>query len=141
MSYFVEFEHVFFNNMVLSTTTTITSVLMPLSRLAGVGNFCSNFLSQFLSFVRIFSSQAISFRILLYALFPQFLWSTFIPFLCYISFHNFTYLEIDVSTHDHHHTTADDFELSYPQSSQQHPSYHEEHQSTPYQPVSPHTSS
>ena len=37
----------------------------------------------------------------------------------------------------HDHTTADDFELSCPQSSQQHPPYHKEQQSIPYQPVSP----
>ena len=41
----------------------------------------------------------------------------------------------------HDHTTTDGFKLSHPQSSQQHPPYHEEHQSTPYQPVSYHTSS
>ena len=41
---------------------------MPLFQLAGVSNFQSNSLSLFLSIVRIFSSEAISFQILLYAL-------------------------------------------------------------------------
>ena len=44
---------------------------MPLSRLAGVRNFCFNSLSPFLSIERILSSQTISFQILLYALFPR----------------------------------------------------------------------
>ena len=73
---------------------------MPLSRLAGVSNFCCNSLSPFLSIIRILSSQAILFQILLYALFPQFPWSTLLPFPSYFNFHNLTYLEIDVSTHD-----------------------------------------
>ena len=73
---------------------------MPLSRLAGVSNFCSNSLSPFLSIVRILSSQAILFQILLYALFPRFPWSTLHPFPSYFNFHNLTYLGIDVSTHD-----------------------------------------
>ena len=80
--------------------TTTTSVLMPLSWLAGVGNFCSNSLSPFLSIVRILSSQAISFQILLYVLFPRFPWSILLPFPSYFNFHNFTYLRIDVSTHN-----------------------------------------
>ena len=42
------------------TTTTATSVLMPLSRLAGVGNFCCNSLSPFLSVVLILSSLLFS---------------------------------------------------------------------------------
>ena len=57
-------------------TTTTMSVLKPLSRLAGVGNFCFKLLSPFRSIVCILSSQAISFQIILYALFPQFPWST-----------------------------------------------------------------
>ena len=73
---------------------------MPLSRLAGVINFCSNSLSQFLSIARILCSQAISFQILLYSFFPRFPWSTLLPFPSYFNFHNFTYLGIDVSTHD-----------------------------------------
>ena len=73
---------------------------MPLSRLAGVSNFCSNALSPFLSIVRIFFSQAISFQILLYTLFPRFPWLTLLPFPSYFKFHNLTYLGIDVYTHD-----------------------------------------
>ena len=46
--------------------TTATSVLI------WVGNFCLNLLSPFLSIVCILSSQAISFQILLYALFLWF---------------------------------------------------------------------
>ena len=71
---------------------------MALSRLAGVSNFCSNSLLPYLSIVCILSSQAISFQIL-YALFPRFPWSTRLPFPNYFSFHNLTYLGIDVSTH------------------------------------------
>ena len=71
---------------------------MPLSRLAGVSNFCSNSLSPFLSIVRILSSQAISFQILLYVLFPRFPWSTLLPFPSYFNFHRVTYFGIDVST-------------------------------------------
>ena len=84
----------------ISNTTTATFVLMPLSWLAGVGNFCFNAPSSFLSIVRILSSQAISFQILLYALFPRFPWSTLLSFPSYFNFHNLTYLGIDVSTHD-----------------------------------------
>ena len=78
----------------------MTSVLMPLSRLVGVSNICSNSLSPFPSIVRILSSQAISFQVLLYALFPRFPWSTLLLFPSYFNFHNLTYLGIDVSTHD-----------------------------------------
>ena len=52
-----------------------------ITRLAGVSKFWSNSLSPFLSIVRILSSHAISFQIL-------------------INFHNLTYLGTDVSTHD-----------------------------------------
>ena len=72
---------------------------MPLSRLAGVSNFCCNSLLPFLSIVCILSFQAISFQILLYALFPQFSWSILL-FPSYFNFHNLTYLGIDVATHD-----------------------------------------
>ena len=115
-----------------SNTTTTTSILMPLTRLAGVSNFCSNSFLPFPSIVRILSSQANSFEILLYAIIPRFPWSTLLPFPSYFNFYNLTYLGIDVSTHD----------MTIPphQSSQQHPSYHKEHQSTSCQPVSPHTS-
>ena len=72
---------------------------MLLSRLAEVSNFCSNLLSPVLSTVRILSSQAISFQILLYALFPRFPWSTLLPFPSYFNFPNLTYLGIDISRH------------------------------------------
>ena len=83
-----------------ATTTATTSVLLPLSRLTGLGNFCFSLLSPFLSIVRILSSQATSFQILLYALFPRFLWSTLLPFPSYFKLHNFTYLGVDVSMDD-----------------------------------------
>ena len=73
---------------------------MPLFRLVGVSNFCSNLLSPFLLIVRILSSQAILFQILLYALFPRFPWSILLPFSSYFNLHNLTYLEIDVSMLD-----------------------------------------
>ena len=59
-------------NAIKSTTTTTALILMLLSHLAGVSNYCSNSLSPFLLIVRIFSSQAILFQILLYSLFPWF---------------------------------------------------------------------
>ena len=77
-----------------NAATTTTPILVPLSRLARVGNFCFNLLSLFHSIVRILSFQAISFQILLYALFPRFTYSTLLPF----KFHNFTFLGVDVST-------------------------------------------
>ena len=73
---------------------------MSLPRLAGVSNFSSNSFSPFLSIVRILSSQAVSFQILLYTLFPRFPWSTLLPFPSYFNFYNLTYLGIDVSTDD-----------------------------------------
>ena len=73
---------------------------MPLSRLTRVGNFCSNSLSPFPSILRILSSEARSFQILLYAVFPRCPWSTFLPFPSFSNFHNLTYLGIDVSMHD-----------------------------------------
>ena len=71
---------------------------MSLSRRAGFGNFCFNLLSSFLSIVCILSCQAILFQILLYALFPRFLWSSLLPFPSYFKFHNLTYLGVDVPT-------------------------------------------
>ena len=73
---------------------------MSLYWLGGVGNICSNYLSPYLSIVRILFCQIISFQILLNPLFPQFHWSSLLPFPSYFNFHNLTYLEIDVSTHD-----------------------------------------
>ena len=84
----------------LTRRPTTTSVLMPLSRLARVGNFCSNLLLPFPSILHILSSQVILFQILLYALFPRFPWSTLLPFPSCFNFHNLTYLGTDVSTHD-----------------------------------------
>ena len=66
------------------------SVLMSLSRLAGVGNFSFNLLLPFLSIVRILSSQAILFQILLCALFPWFHWLTLLLFPSYFKIHNLT---------------------------------------------------
>ena len=118
-------------------TITSTSVLMRLSRLAGTGNFGSSSLSPFLSIVLILPSQAVSFQIFLYAFFPDFPWSTLLTFPCYFKIHNLTYLWIST----HYMTIPLQTALSYPRSSQQHPPCPEEHQSRPYQPVSPNTSS
>ena len=46
------------SSRLLIIITTTTFVLMSLSRLAGVSNFCSSSLSTFFSIVRILSSQA-----------------------------------------------------------------------------------
>ena len=73
---------------------------MPLSWVAGVGNFCFNLLSPFLLLVCILSSQAISFQILLYPLFQRFPWSTILPIPSYFKLHNLTYLGDDISTDD-----------------------------------------
>ena len=81
-----------------TTTTTITSVLMPVSRLAGVSSFCSNLLSPFLSIVRILSFPVISFQIFVHALSPRFPWPTIFPFPSYFNFHNLAYLGTNVST-------------------------------------------
>ena len=108
---------------------------MPLSWLVRVGNLYPNLLLPFLLIVSILSSQAISFQIFLHALFPRFPWLTLLPFPSYFNFLNLTYLRTD------DHKTAESFEWSYPESSQQCPPYYEERQSTTYQPVLPHTSS
>ena len=73
---------------------------MPLSRLAGVGNFCFNMLLPFHSIVRIPSSQGISFQIVFYAFFPRFPWSTLLSFPWYFMLHDLTYLGADISTDD-----------------------------------------
>ena len=73
---------------------------MPLSRLARVGNFCFNILSPFHSMAPILSSQAISFQIFLYVLFPQFPWSTLLSFPWCFMLHDLTYLGADISTND-----------------------------------------
>ena len=77
---------------------TTTSLLIPLSWLVGIGNFCFNLLSSFLSIVYILSCQSIWFRIVLYAFFLQFPWSTFLPFPSYLKLHDLMYLGVDVST-------------------------------------------
>ena len=64
----------------LQTLPIKMSLLMPLSQLSGVRNFHFNLLSPFLLIVRILSSQAIFFQILLYAL-RQFPWSILFPFI------------------------------------------------------------
>ena len=110
---------------------------MPLSWLAGVGNFCFNSLSPFLSIVRILSCQVISFQIL-HALFSRFPWSTLLPFPSYFKLHNLTYAGVDISKDDM--TIPPQTALNYLWSSQQDPPYSKEHQSTPYRPISPHTS-
>ena len=113
---------------------------MTLSRLAGACNFCFNLLSPFVSIVRILSFQATSFQILLYALFPPFPWSSLLLFPSYFMLHNPQVFWIWCLNRWHDHTTADGFELSYHWSSQQHPLYPEECQSTLYLPVSFYTS-
>ena len=82
-----------------TATTATTFVLMSLSRLARVGNFCFNLLFRFLSIVHVLYSNATSFRILLYALFAQFPWSNLF-FTSYFKLCNLTYLKVDVSTDD-----------------------------------------
>ena len=73
---------------------------MLLSRLAAFGNFSFNSFSLFLSITGILSSQAISIKILFHALFPQFPWSTLLPFPSYFKLHNLMYLGVDVVTDD-----------------------------------------
>ena len=82
-----------------TATTATTFVLMPLSRLARVGNFWFNLLFPFLLIVPVLCFNAISFRILLYALFRQFPWSNLF-FTSYFKLCNLTYLKVDVSTDD-----------------------------------------
>ena len=83
--------------------TETTSVLMQLSSLAGLANFYFSLLFPFLSIVCTLSSQAKSFQIFLYAVFPQFTWSTLLPFSSNFKFHNPTYLGVDVSTDNIQH--------------------------------------
>ena len=75
---------------------------MPLSRLAGVSNFCSSSLALFFSIIRILSFQAISFQLLLYALFPWFPWSTLLSFSSCFNFHNLTQLMSSRMTWPYH---------------------------------------
>ena len=114
---------------------------MPLCRLAGVGNFCFNLLSPFLSIVRILLSQAILFQILLYALFSPISLASPSFFLFQVILSSITSSIWEMMyrwmTRQYHRRS---FEL-YLWSSQQHPPCPEEHQSTTYRPVSSHTSS
>ena len=82
-----------------TATTATTFVLMPLSRLARVGNFWFNLFFPFLLIVPVLCFNAISFRILLYALFRQFPWSNLF-FTSYFKIFNLTNLKFDVSTDD-----------------------------------------
>ena len=124
---------------------------MSLSRFAGVGNFFFNSLSPFLSIVRILSFQVISFQVFLYALFPRFLWSTFLPFPNDFQLHNLIYLGIDVSTHDMtippqtalnyyildlHNTHFILKNISRHSINQSHPTHHPDH--TTLHPTQPH---
>ena len=82
-----------------TAATATTFVLMPLPRLARVGNFWFNLLFPFLLIVPVLCFNAISFRILLYALFRQFPWSNLF-FTSYFKIFNLTNLKFDVSTDD-----------------------------------------
>ena len=109
----------------------LTSILMPLFRLARVSNFCSDLVWPLHSIIRILPFEAISFEIFLYALFPRFPWSTLLPFHNYFNFHNLTYLGIDVSTPDM--TIALQTALNYHiLNLHNNTPYHEEHQLTSY---------
>ena len=63
------------------------SVIIPVG---WVGSFCFNLILCILSF------QAISFQILLYALFRRFPWLTLLLFPSYFKLHNLTYLIVNV---------------------------------------------
>ena len=59
--------------------TTTSTILMSLSQLVGVNNFCFSLLSPFLLIILILSSWAIMFQILLYTIL-RFPWLTLLPF-------------------------------------------------------------
>ena len=127
---------------------------MPLSRLAGISNFCSNLLSPLLSIVLspLFSSHIVP--ILLYALFPRFPWSTLLPLPSYFNIHNLTYLGIDVSTHGmtippltslnyhilnlHKNTNPITKNISRHPINQSHPTHHLDHTTLHPHAISPH---
>ena len=89
------------NCLVVIRAVKLNNVRFNVIISAGQGeNFCFNSLSPFLWIIRILSSKAISFQILLYAPCLLLSWSAFLPFLCYFNFHDLTYLGIDVSMHD-----------------------------------------
>ena len=120
--------------------TATTSVLISLFRLTEVSNFCSNSLSPFLLMVHILSSQAISFQIF-FNHSSTISFSTLIPFPSYFNFHNLMYLGTNIFTHDMIIPSQTALNYHIARSSTLHSPYPKEHQSTPYKPVSPHTSS
>ena len=83
--------------MVKNITTKTTSVIMPLSRLAGVATFV---LIRSRHFFRSYASSLLKPYRILYGLFPQFPWSILLHFPNYMKFHNLTYLGVDVSMDD-----------------------------------------
>ena len=81
---FSKSENKFFNSEFKRLlTTTASSALTPLFRLIKVENVCFNFLL----IICILSSQVISWQIPLFAIFPQFPWSTF-SLSSYFKLHN-----------------------------------------------------
>ena len=87
-------------------TTNINLYIMPFSQPTWVNNFCFNLLLPFLSIVHILSSQAISVKLYLFALFLRFCWLILLPFPSYFKIHNLTYLGVDVLKDDmtlHYH--------------------------------------
>ena len=116
------------------------SVLMLLSRLAGAGNFYFNSFLPFLSVVSVLSCQAMSFQILFCELFPGFPWSTFFfsQLFQFFKLHNLTCLGINVSTHNMTIHRRQLWIISSVFTTT--PILSKEYQSTPYQPVLPHTS-
>ena len=109
--------HPVLSNDTYNTKTTSKSVLMSLSRLAGVGNVCFNSLSPFLSIVHILSFEAISFQILFYAFFSRFPWSTFFLFPVILSTITSPIFEL----------MSPRMTLSYNRIKQSHPTYHPDH--------------
>ena len=105
------------SNDTYNTKTTSKSVLMSLSRLAGVGNVYFNSLSPFLSIVHILSFEAISFQILFYAFFSRFPWSTFFLFPVILSTITSPIFEL----------MSPRMTLSYNPIKQSHPTYHPDH--------------
>ena len=96
-----------------------TTIIMPLSWLAGVCKFWSYLLLPFLLIVHILFSQTILFQ-LLYTLFPHFPWLTLLPFPIYLNFHVFGKTALN-----YHIPNLQNNPLPY----------HEEHQWAPYHPT------
>ena len=128
-----------YNRVRKKCAKTITSILMPLSQLASVSNFCSNSLSPIFSIVSTLPSQVTLFQILFYVFFPQFPWLIFLPLSVISTSITSCIWKLIFPCMTWSYTTADGFELSYFQSAQQYSPYHEEYQSTPYKQASPHT--